>query len=136
MPSVPPPSSNTVLVAEDDADLRGALVAVLRSAGWNAIGFGDGRGLLNRIHHDAGAESLPAAVVSDVDMPRVSGLDAAQQIRRLAPDLPILLLSGLAAAPDIASVAQQLGATIISKPCSAIALRRAVEQALLPGSAS
>jgi CheY-like chemotaxis protein len=80
-----------IVVAEDDDDIREIILYILRREGYTALGFPDGEAALSQIrrHH-------PAAVVSDVDMPRMSGFDLCRAIRA-DPDAagtPVVLVSG------------------------------------------
>lgn len=81
----------TILVVEDDADVRRAALAILRSLGYTTLACVDA---------DAALRTLPqhpdvALVFSDVTLGRgMNGVELAEEIRVRWPTLPILLTSG------------------------------------------
>jgi PAS domain S-box-containing protein len=82
-----------VLVADDNADMRGYLVRLLNGAGYVVSTAGDGMEALDAIRADA-----PDLVVSDVMMPRLDGLSLVAALRsdpRTAA-VPVVLLSARA----------------------------------------
>ncbi|MGE2728312.1 SpoIIE family protein phosphatase [Mycolicibacterium vaccae] len=82
-----------VLVADDNADMRGYLTRLLRSDGYEVEAVSDGQQAL-----DAVRARTPDLVVSDVMMPRVDGLALVAALRsdRRTAALPVLLLSARA----------------------------------------
>src|SRR5258708_8530795 len=78
-----------VLLADDHKIVRQGLRAILVAAGHEVIGeASDGREALKL------ARTLnPDIAVLDLSMPLLNGLDAAREIRRLAPDIKIILLT-------------------------------------------
>ena len=83
--------SESVLVVEDDAAVRRLLVRALESGGYRVIAAGDGVEALERI---AGAEASIDLLVSDVVMPKLSGLELARRLRAKSPRIRVLLISG------------------------------------------
>ncbi|MEV1198806.1 SpoIIE family protein phosphatase [Microbispora rosea] len=82
-----------VLVVDDNADMRGYLVRLLKGAGYLVSTAGDGMEALDGIRADA-----PDLVVSDVMMPRLDGLSLVAALRsdpRTAA-VPVVLLSARA----------------------------------------
>ena len=62
------------------------------------------------------ADERPDAVVLDIRLPAMSGIAVLRQIRATDPDLPVMIMTGLATASEIAE-ARRLGVTeIIEKP--------------------
>ncbi|WP_311922706.1 SpoIIE family protein phosphatase [Microbispora sp. H10836] len=82
-----------VLVADDNADMRGYLVRLLQGAGYLVSTAGDGMEALDAIHADA-----PDLVVSDVMMPRLDGLSLVAALRAdpRTATVPVVLLSARA----------------------------------------
>jgi DNA-binding response OmpR family regulator len=70
-----------IVIADDDADIRELVVFKLRQAGHEVVPVGDGAAAV-----EACREHQPDLVILDVMMPRLSGLDAAAQLRA-DPDL-------------------------------------------------
>ncbi|GAB3163528.1 SpoIIE family protein phosphatase [Microbispora hainanensis] len=82
-----------VLVADDNADMRGYLVRLLKGAGYLVSTAGDGMEALDAVRADA-----PDLVISDVMMPRIDGLSLVAALRsdpRTAA-VPVVLLSARA----------------------------------------
>ena len=82
----------TVLVVEDDADVREYMVRALTLAGYPVLATWNGHealGLLAKL----GTTAI-LAVVSDFGMPRVDGVALADQIAKRWPTIPFLMVSG------------------------------------------
>ncbi|HEY5266639.1 MAG TPA: response regulator [Acidimicrobiales bacterium] len=86
-----PLSSATVLLAEDDEDLRRLIGQVLRRIGYHVLEASTGEQALEIARHHDGTIDL---LLSDVVMPTLSGRDAALTLQELNPDLRVLLISG------------------------------------------
>jgi DNA-binding NtrC family response regulator len=121
-----------VLVVDDEADLRSVVCDALQLEGYATCEAADGREAVAVF-----GALAPDAVLLDLQMPRQNGLATLREIRALAPDVPVIMLSGRG---DIASAvaAVQGGAfDYIEKPPDferiALTLRRALEQRRLEG---
>jgi DNA-binding NarL/FixJ family response regulator len=80
-----------VVLAEDDEEFLQTLAAVLADDGrFDVVGQArNGRDAV------ALAERLePDAVVMDIEMPVLDGVEATRQLREVAPDLPVVAISG------------------------------------------
>jgi DNA-binding response OmpR family regulator len=84
-----------VLVAEDDEALRSVLERGLRENGYVVDAVSDGERALSFLH----TYDYDVAVL-DWRMPKVSGLDVIQELRRLGSAVPILMLTARDAASD------------------------------------
>jgi two-component system response regulator DesR len=82
-----------VLLAEDQAMVRGALVALLEIAGdLEVVGqAGDGREALR-----LALEVRPDVVLTDIEMPELSGLELAQELRRQESRAKVVILTTFA----------------------------------------
>src|SRR4051794_13589887 len=85
----------TILVVDDDADLRRTLVDGLRDVGYQAEPAGDGITALELI-----ALCVPDLILSDVRMPRLDGIGLARVLAPRPPPIPIILMSGTPMPPD------------------------------------
>jgi DNA-binding response OmpR family regulator len=90
----------TILVADDDADIRELVAFKLTQAGYEVVPAQDGVAALEAVR----SGGLDLAVL-DLMMPGLSGLDVCAQLRR-APetaDLPVILLTAKAQEQDVAT---------------------------------
>jgi len=83
-------TTNTILIVEDDADIRGMLVFTLGRSGFNVAEAESAEAALRRLDG-----ILPSLVIIDWMLPRMSGVELAQAIRRdqHTRDLPIIMLT-------------------------------------------
>lgn len=93
-----------VLAVDDDADVRAALVRMLTSGGYDVIDVRDGKEALAMLAH-----RTFDAVVTDVQMADIGGVELLRAIRQQDPTTSVLLVSG---APDLDSAIEgmRLGA--------------------------
>ena len=73
----------SVLVVDDDRDIRESLAEILQHAGYRVDTAGSGREALERLGSDPGY----GAVLSDIRMPGMSGMEFYRRLRELRPDL-------------------------------------------------
>lgn len=78
-----------VLLVDDEEDFRRATRAPLERRGFSVVEAADGTTALASIRHEA-----PDVVLLDLKMPGMSGIEALQEIRRIAPRLPVIVLTG------------------------------------------
>ena len=86
-----PSRSARVLVADDEPSVAEAATLALERAGFRVEGARDGREAVEcfrRSHDDLDA------VLLDVTMPKLGGLEALAEIRAIDPDVPVILMSG------------------------------------------
>lgn len=122
--------ATTVLVADDDDDMRALVASTLRADGFEVLEAIDGAQLLERLE-DALSDprSRPDVVVTDIMMPRLSGLGVLDALRRAQLHFPVILMTVLAD-DSIHIVAKRLGALgVLRKPFDIDDLRTAVVNA-------
>ena len=83
----------TILLVEDDEDVRMAVSDMLKIAGYMVEEASDGMEALQRLQT---MTSPPNLVLTDVMMPRMTGPQLAKQIYAMMPAVPILYMSGYA----------------------------------------
>jgi len=100
-----------VLVVDDEPTLRRLMRRALAEIGLDVVEAANGLEALERLQtHEV------VAVVSDVRMPLMNGLELVEQLQRQAPDVPIVLVSGSEEVRTRAG-AQALGAfDFLAKP--------------------
>jgi DNA-binding response OmpR family regulator len=118
----------TVVIAEDEPDLRKLLVYTLESEGYTVEAFGAGDDCLEHLQ----TEPVPALVILDIMMPGMDGVDVLERIRedgRLA-DIPVVLLSGRGRESDVVAEFEADADDYITKPFSPSELRARVARLL------
>lgn len=124
----------TIFVAEDDAQLREVVGAVLRSEGHVVVDLVDGGRLLVAIARSLreGAFVRADAIVADVHMPVMTGVALAEALRDVTTRIPTVLMTAF---PDeqLRRRARMLGVCLLEKPFEAEALCAAVRNALASG---
>lgn len=117
----------SILLIEDDEPLRKVLAITLAKAGHTVVQAADGEEGLDRFH-----EAPPELVITDIVMPGKEGIETIMTLRREAPRLPIIAMSGAATySPVYLGMAAKLGAQrILVKPFTNAALLRAVSDVL------
>ena len=86
-------SKHQILVVDDNPDVREMFSLLLISAGYHVIVAEDGIAALAQLK-----QNLPDVVVSDLEMPRMSGFELLSVVRRRFPQVLTLAMSG--AYPD------------------------------------
>ena len=126
----PPPRSvqalhGTVLVAEDADDLRALAVMHLKRLGLTVLQATNGREAV-----DAALAGQPDAILMDLEMPEMNGLDAIKRLRQLGFSRPILATTAHAGEPH-RTLALAAGCNdMLSKPISFALLRAALDGAM------
>jgi CheY-like chemotaxis protein len=94
----------TILVVDDERTVAHSIAEILSFHGFETRVAYDGRQAIREV-----LEDCPDAVISDVVMPRVNGIEAAKAIQEMCPDARILLFSGQAATSDLLKTAEEQG---------------------------
>ncbi len=90
---VPVVVRETLLVVEDQDNVRRLAIEVLRRCGYRVVEAAGGAEALELFHRDANRIDL---LLADVVMPGMSGGELATRLRRIRPDLPVVLTTGYA----------------------------------------
>jgi DNA-binding NtrC family response regulator len=109
----PQSSKRTILLADDDQQVREMLAYVLEAYGFHVIKASDGFEACGLFMNAPDRIDL---LVSDVLMPKMNGVDAYRIMRRIKPDLPAILLSGYPNGLDMNHEDDCIIPEIIAKP--------------------
>jgi CheY-like chemotaxis protein len=114
----------TILVVEDDPDLRTLYSSTLRVAGYEVQSVGDGLDALYHIENE-----LPSLIVLDIGLPRISGRTVYEEIAShpRTRRTPIVVVTG-----DPGDLKETKWLCILRKPVDLDALVTTVEQCLTP----
>jgi PAS domain S-box-containing protein len=121
----PQRAPGSILVIDDDPDVRAFIAAALEEQGYRvreASGGREGLAELERDHADL--------VIVDFVMPEMSGAEVAKKIRAKLPAQPILFVSGYSETEAVKRTAPD--APLLAKPFRADALAKAVRAAVAP----
>lgn len=115
-----------ILIVDDEANVRRMLASLLESEGFRTREAGTGAEAIQAVE-----ASEPEAVLLDLMLPGMNGLEALQRLRERRPDLSVVMMSGKATLRD-AVEATKLGAfQFIEKPLTPeavlVTLRSALE---------
>ena len=114
-----------ISIIDDDASLRTALTGLVRSLGYRANAFASAEDFLA-----AGAALHSACVLSDIQMPGLSGIELKRQLMRDGLNVPVIMITARTEA-GLHERAMASGALcVLQKPFAAEALIRCLEKAL------
>ena len=122
--SVAPGGTETILVVEDEETVRTLAGRVLSDAGYGVIRAADGSEAYG-IVHDGERVDL---VLSDIVMPRMSGVELAERLAAIRPELPVVFMSGYTGTELMPGV--QAAAAYLQKPFAADSLLQRIREVL------
>jgi signal transduction histidine kinase/serine/threonine protein kinase/ligand-binding sensor domain-containing protein/CheY-like chemotaxis protein len=125
-PSELPRGTETVLVIDDEQVVRQLARGMLGMLGYEAICAADGEEALSVLGTREGVD----LVLLDLIMPRLSGRETLMRIRKLRPELPILVSSGVQLDPLAHGIRGLRISGLLAKPYELIDLAIAVRLAL------
>jgi len=116
-----------IAIVDDDHAIRGGVSSLLRSAGFDVRLYGSAEDFLKESE-----SSKPDVVITDIQMPGMSGLDLQNVLKSRQPSLPLMFMTAF---PEEALRNRALndGAVcFLSKPFKASELLYWIDQALAP----
>src|SRR5271168_811945 len=115
----------TVMVVDDDHDMVSALCDILRQAGYQPLSANSGHEALALVKRE-----IPDVLISDLRMAGMSGHGLQAELKRIAPDLPVIIITAFGSI-QTAVESMKLGAfDYITKPFSNSELLLIVARAL------
>jgi CheY-like chemotaxis protein len=122
-----PAGMETVLVVEDEADVRNLLRRVLQARGYTILEARDGLEAIEVALQYSGRIDL---LITDLVMPRMSGRELAASLAQARPEMRILLMSGYSDEVMMRQGMLQATFAFVQKPFSPINLARKVREVL------
>ena len=112
-----------MLVVDDEPCLRKAVTLVLKRSGFTVFSAQDGVEAVEvfQQHRDE-----IGCVLCDLTMPRMDGWETLTELRKLVPDIPVILSSGYSEAQVMAGDHPELPQAFLSKPYELVALNDAI----------
>jgi two-component system cell cycle sensor histidine kinase/response regulator CckA len=114
----------SVLVVDDEAAVRRFAARVLQREGFDVLEAADGAEALELVK--AGHANIDA-IVSDIVMPHLNGVELMEALATIRPDLPVILMSGYATAA-LSELGIATPCSILMKPFSAERLLAEVQR--------
>jgi PAS domain S-box-containing protein len=125
--------SETILLAEDEEQVRVMVATILRRQGYTVLEARDAMAAIHHAGHHGGAIHL---LLTDVVMPDIGGRSLAEQIGALRPGLRVLYVSGYTDDAVVRHGVLEADVAFLQKPITPDALARKVREVLdgpLPG---
>ena len=117
-------NGKSILLAENERSVRKLLLGILREAGYNVLDAADGRQGLEKSRQFNGTIHL---LLTDVEMPNMTGIELATQIQIDRPGVPVLLMSGM----ESGMLFLNDGWQFLSKPFTSDLLNERIQHLLL-----
>ncbi len=113
----------TLLLVEDEPALRKAVTIALKQSGFTVYAAEDGVKAVEvfQQHRDE-----INCVISDLTMPRMNGWETLTVLRKLSPDIPVILCSGYSEELVMAGDHPELPQAFLSKPYELATLRETI----------
>jgi two-component system, cell cycle sensor histidine kinase and response regulator CckA len=123
-----PQAAATVLVVDDEPEVRTVALRMIERCGYSAVGAADGDEAVELVRQSPHRFDC---VLLDLTMPRMGGEEVLRELRHIAPSLPVLLCSGYPAQELTERFAGQGLAGFVQKPYRLAEIRGRLE-ALFP----
>jgi len=117
-----------VLVVDDEKDFCQILFVLLKTEGFDPIVAHDGETAIEMI-----SRGLPDAVLLDVKMPGIDGMEVLMRSKEMQPDLPILIMTAYGGLDNAVEAIKQGAWDYLPKPLDNRVLIKKLNQAMLDG---
>lgn len=125
-------SEGRVLVVDDEADVRKSVRLILSKAGYDVIEAEDGEAGVTSVKSGDNPLALNA-IICDLNMPKMSGMEAIPYFRSEFPSCPVIVLTGAGTVERATSLFKQGVVEFLSKPIDRDRLLGAVKKAVDQG---
>jgi DNA-binding NtrC family response regulator len=122
-------AQHSILIIDDDADVRNALQLVLKRAGYHPVSADGGQAAIELMKENDQAASV-AAILCDLEMPEMDGATVIAHFHGHHPMIPIIVLSGAAPTKFLDVIGQQGVGDWIRKPATNEAVLGKVREAV------
>ncbi len=116
---------NKILVVDDEESVRYSFSKLLRAPDYQVSGVQNGSEALEKIKQDP-----PDLVILDIEMPGMSGLEVLQQIKHLAPRIPVLIITAYGSSERVITAMKYGAYEYLEKPFDVPHMRTLIEEAL------
>ncbi|MDH4099445.1 MAG: sigma-54 dependent transcriptional regulator [Nitrospirota bacterium] len=117
---------NKILIVDDEASMRLAMQETLRRSGYDVVTAGDGQEGLLKLKDDE-----VQLVITDMKMPRMSGIDFLKNIKKTSPQMPVVMVTAYATVNNAVEAMKEGAFDYLLKPFSPEALEEVVHRVFL-----
>jgi two-component system chemotaxis response regulator CheY len=125
-------SEGRVLVVDDEADVRKSVRLILSKAGYDVIEAEDGEVGVQTVKSGENPLTLDA-IICDLNMPKMSGMEAIPYFRSQFPSCPVIVLTGAGTVDRATTLFKQGVMEFLTKPIDKDKLLAAVQKAVKEG---
>lgn len=122
---LPPEDSWTILVIDDEPDVREIMAISLEDAGYKTLSAPDGETGLTLLETQG-----PQILITDIKMPGMSGLDVLKKARLIRPETQVIVTTGFADIKKAITALQHDASDFITKPVDDTTLHLALKRAM------
>ena len=120
-------NTHTILLGEDDLEVRSYLEMALKCQGYSVELAQDGEEVLACLQDS----QIPiSAILLDIVMPRKDGLEALKEIRRIDKNVPVIMISGASSPLNVVEAMKNGATDFMAKPVNHDALRKSLRTAI------
>lgn len=116
-----------ILIAEDNGDMRDLLQEVMEDAGYDTIVAVNGRQALSYVEKESKVIDL---VISDVQMPEMSGEQLLAKVRDSRPETPVIVITAFGSVEQAVEMVKAGAYQYLTKPFENREILRLIEEAL------
>ena len=124
--------ASDILVVDDEADVRKSVRLILSKAGYDVIEAEDGEMGVQTVKSGDNPLALNA-IICDLNMPKMSGMEAIPYFRSQFPSCPVIVLTGAGTVDRATTLFKQWVLEFLTKPIDKDKLLDAVKKAVKEG---
>ncbi|MGH7291927.1 MAG: sigma-54-dependent transcriptional regulator, partial [Myxococcota bacterium] len=117
--------ARSVLIVEDEANMRRVLSALLERDGFRTFEAPDGGAALELLKREA-----VDAILTDLRMPKMNGLELLEAVRRAHPEIPVVMLTAHGTVGSAVEALKQGAFDYLTKPFDPDEIRQVMEKAV------
>lgn len=103
--------SRKILIVDDNPNMSSLLAEMLEVFDYESLRAGDGLEAIEKVE-----KNDISLVITDMRMPKMSGLDLLQKIKEKRPDLPVVVISGYALDDEGSNLLSNMADGFLNKP--------------------
>ncbi|RLA94585.1 MAG: sigma-54-dependent Fis family transcriptional regulator, partial [Deltaproteobacteria bacterium] len=113
----------SILVVDDEPDMRTALTQALASSGYSVLSASNGHEALEKVKKENFR-----IIITDVKMPQMSGIDFLKEVKKISPQVPVIMITGYGTITNAVEAMKKGASDYITKPFSLESLESAVRK--------